>query len=328
MELLFPLKDISEVTLKKIQKTNCWVTGFACLLMGLLFLLALSGTPSLKTSWALEPSLPERINTLKVAEERVSLLNLINGLNLEPAQLSGLRDLSFKADRIRDEAADKSTELITELTETLNSLSASLIKNGPDAVELATRASEQKHRLREIRENLDQELVNMESLAIRILTPSQLEVMDSFKPCIVPPLDFREPVRVGSTPSKAGQEYLKRIREMKDKQYQKRKDLIVEKYISRIEKRHGVLTEEERKIQKQKAIRAMEGVRGMDEAEYRLNVPEILENLEPPQIRDETTLREVRKKVNSRKKHLSQVGRWFLSTNSSQILAALCGKKY
>jgi len=293
--------------------------GLAILLFCLLLHSALAA-PSLETAQL-------QIAAMKRAEEKVSLLNLINGLNLEPAQLKALLSLALEARSERIKAAAQAEPLIKSVTSSLEDLSKDLIKVTDGTSDLAPPTASLKHQLKEMKEALEARMSALEQEARKILSPSQLEVLGTFKPCIVPPRDFRDPVRVGSTPSPAGQGYLKRVRKMNDRQFEKRRDKIIDKYIERIEKRHGRLTDQERQDQREKANLAMEKARNMTEADFRVSVNEILADLLPPQIREEEELKSAREKVQSRKNNLGSVGRWFLAESAPEVLQA-CLERY
>ncbi len=146
--------------------------------------------------------------------EDISLLNLLNGLNLSGEQADRVVALALFAGRYRDETADRHGRTLREFAEALAQLRTRLLSCGHVPPELEARAAGLEQRLNEIRRKASEGYRAMEGRLRGILTPGQVEVVEKFNPCLIPPRDLKDPIRVGQVESETAdiEEHLETLR--------------------------------------------------------------------------------------------------------------------
>lgn len=157
----------------------------------------------------------------------INMLNLINGLHLSSEQVEQLTRLARAAGSYQ---VERPTEIDIEafkgLVRSLETMKR-LLLNGRDiplpmlahALKLAQRANllsnpaPQPTGLREVAQQV-----------LSILTEEQKQVLADYKPCLIPPKNLKDPVRVGQAPSNSGYiKALERIRQIPSAVYARRK---------------------------------------------------------------------------------------------------------
>lgn len=285
------------------------------------FLLTL--TQFSQTGEAAPRELKALLEETSYVSEEVSLLNLINGLNLDSAQLKKLAEFSKKANDARSRAVEKAGPLSDRFVLAMEKLRASLLVESNQAESLGNEAAALKHQLKEIADGCGVEIARLEKEAAKVFTDSQHLVMENFVPCIVPPKSFKDPVRVGQAASSAGKErILRKVRQMPERQYLNRRDKVITNFIAKSEKRLGSLTPEEKETLRKKAIDLVDRVRSMEDADFLADLDALAGELRPPQAKEIDDLDEMRKRVNARKPQPGSVARWFFSPQAPQILEA------
>lgn len=251
----------------------------------------------------------------------VSLLNLINGLNLDSSQLKRLAGLNRRAGEIRNSAVEKARPLSDRFVVAMEKLKSALIDESNQSETLGQEAAGLKHELKEIAGECIAEVANLADQAEKILSDTQRMVMENFKPCIIPPRNFKDPVRVGQAASSAVKEkILKKVRQMPEKQYMTRKEKLIDRFIVRSEKRLGSLSNDEKSTLRKRAIEMTDRVRAMEDADFQADLGKLAEELKPPQAEEMDLLDDLRKKVRSRKPHPGAMTKWFLVPTALPIL--------
>lgn len=93
-----------------------------------------------------------------------------------------------------------------------------------------------KHRLKELHDKVNRRLTvenkALEKELSQVLTPEQLQVVEDFKPCLIPPRDLKNPVRAGQASSNEhAVKRLRRLRAAPENQWLARRDKIVQRMV-------------------------------------------------------------------------------------------------
>jgi hypothetical protein len=130
----------------------------------------------------------EQVQTLR---EEITLLNLLNGLNLTDEQSRNILNLAKEASAIREGSLMENAQLLAEFKAALLNLREGLAdKNWKPDSELEKRAGQLNHKLKETREKTSDRLQALAEEAKGVLTPGQLAIVADFKPCLIPPKDL------------------------------------------------------------------------------------------------------------------------------------------
>lgn len=211
------------------------------------------------------------INRLK---HRISFWNLFNGLNLSREQIEELIAINTEYKEKLQESIAKAIKVLSESRESLKKWEQA-VRDGnlpPEEMKQAGRASrmtkEFHQQFKDIKEPFLARLNN-------VFTDAQKEVIKGFKPCVVPPHDLRDPIRVGQASSN---EYavrmLKRIRSIPSQKFPTVLDRIVEVHLDKISRRYR-LTDEEIAQERQRMRELLKKVYYMDDVDFEMNKEEL-----------------------------------------------------
>jgi hypothetical protein len=106
-------------------------------------------------------------------------------------------------------------------------------------------------------------------------------VILTYAPCLIPPKNLKDPVRVGQAKDNQSKmvRLLERLRKIPGKQYRKHKTLILNKAVEAIEQKAKKFTYEELEKVKQRIEKIFEKIRKMDETEFQLNKQDLAKQL-------------------------------------------------
>ncbi|UCD74518.1 MAG: hypothetical protein JSV91_12110 [Phycisphaerales bacterium] len=116
---------------------------------------------------------------------------------------------------------------------------------------------------------LDQDAVNeLEGIVSQILTPGQMEVIDIYKPCLIPPKNLKSPVRVGQAGDSSRMIHLlERARNVP----QDRLADLAEQVIEGETRHYGKLADDDRLRRKRLLVNVARRARAMNDTEFELN---------------------------------------------------------
>lgn len=232
----------------------------------------------------------------------INLLNLMNGLHLSRAQLASLREIGERAYEVRCKVAERRpnpsafaslgfTPLPLEPTEREGGRSqlGKEIKHLRSETGRGRLPAETGVRVVQIlaafapaeRPMLPKECrVEYGAEVLEVLTPAQRRVLLDFSPCLIPPKELRDPVRVGEA---GGDEealrVLDEIRAFDDEDYATLRAELAEKNLARLEAHEGRWPEPERRRVLGEMEQLLDDVRGLDAAAFAVRSPEFVERL-------------------------------------------------
>ncbi len=145
---------------------------------------------------------PASVDAVCAVTEEISILNLLRGLYLTKEQTTALAALASEAQAIRTRTLARLEQRPTlkALQQLRDDLYTSLPEEPPKSRPAAIDENRQYHHI--VGEMLD-EIAGLEDRVASQLTRSQIDVFWGFAPCVVPEIDFEQPVRVGQVAGSA-----------------------------------------------------------------------------------------------------------------------------
>jgi hypothetical protein len=248
----------------------------------------------LQEAWV-DKIIAPRHGEMQKMHEEISLYNLINGLHLTKQQIVAIVTLAQQAKEMRERYLGKGNDAnAAALQQELNEMErlkqfAEQGKNVP-----ASTPKGKRHHLRPNKspkraavaappnmQHYQQELKRLESELDYVLIPAQKQVIEDFKPCLIPPKNLKNPVRIGQAKSNSHlSQWLTRIRNSKHEGYSLR--LALQHLLKQAEKHQGSYKADERETILDKWEKGVAQARAMSDAEFEISKEELAQNLEPP----------------------------------------------
>ena len=226
--------------------------------------------------------LPELRSSVTRLKQEITCLNLINALHLTSDQTRKILEVADRQKQIRSEYVSRVAGGGKEMEALLSELKGVLQKNNPIPDTLARKVHISEHRERRARNTHATQIAGNAKKLNTILTSAQLKVIETFKPCTIPPRDLSDPVRAGqASESGRGENMLRRIRETPTDVYRKRRDAIVDRQMSLAEEVHGRYTKSERSKEKKRILALLDRTRRMSDVDFELKKSELGQDLRP-----------------------------------------------
>ncbi|MBI4833724.1 MAG: hypothetical protein HY811_02735 [Planctomycetes bacterium] len=254
----------------------------------------------------------------------IMLLNLVNGLNLTDTQIPKLIDLNKKADNLRKEYESKANELAGEVLTAYQKLKEALEKNQGIPENIEQKAFRMERQIIELKKEFESKLPGYEKEAEKILTRAQLEIINTFNPCLIPPKNLKDPVRAGqANDNEMLMNLFQRIREIPDEVFERDKDKIVRKHLEMLQEHIGKLTQDEYKEEKECFLELIEEVRNMDDVEFELNAPDMATKYmeRGKKLKGEDLREEIMQLEKTRRGGVGKIGHFILNPAMAPILA-------
>ena len=240
-------------------------------------------------------------NKLRELRRRVVILNLLNGLYLTEDQEAELIQIAEEAEIIRNNCLGQKEEQQLKARDLLAELENVLLSEGvvPDALKQQIhRMEKEQHR---IEDKEFEKLLNLENQLRQILNENQILVINTYRPCLVPP----EQGRIGQSVEGRGEgvmHSLERIREMPVQRYRFVKGYIADTFVERYEHRYGLIEAEEKAAYRKKVLDTFAQARTLSDKAFFLEKAGMVQSLLPE---EEQVYRE-------RRKQLGKIGRFLL----------------
>lgn len=244
------------------------------------------------TAWS-RPPYPRSQAVKKVHELRkdISTINLLNGLNLSRKQMKQVLSLARLAEEARQYAASRMEETLTEAREAFSALKKEIKKGSPAQGHLPERAKLINNRLKDLHQDIQVDtsdrMQKIEARLRQVLTSGQIHIVSEFKPCLIPPDELGEPARAGQAdPSSKIIKHLRRLRELPDWAWERRKERIVKRVVERIAK-HFRLTDEEKDAEYARLSKLFERARALSEIDFEVEKLTLADEIKPRDRIDE-----------------------------------------
>jgi hypothetical protein len=262
----------------------------------------------------------------KLLREEISLTNLVNGLNLTEEQFSKIIGTLKELETLRESYKEKWKAVTADLEKSLDELKNSLIAHGASiSPEVGSKANTMVEKAEALQEEFKEKLTEYQSKIESILTEAQKEVINTFKPCLLPPKSQKNPVRAGQASSNEKEiAILRQIRTISKEVYEaKRKDILAKQF-KKFEEKHGKMSNEEKTKEEARLFGLVDETRAMSDEEFELNKDELASRFLIKDKAEELSdqLKEITEYRNQGKPALNKIGRFFLSHKMLGILEA------
>jgi hypothetical protein len=228
---------------------------------------------------------------IKELRADINLLNLINGMHFTEAQLKGIlkearrleEDLgpAIEADRKSPQELDEELTLLKEVRDRLqrNHEVSNTLKARYDVMEQRRNIARNSWKKR------PKTVERVEESARRVhdlMSPAQREILSTYKACLIPPRDLKDPVRVGQAGNTGPSlRFLEIVRNMPEPVYARSLDGIVEKAIELLEHNYGAFKGDEGIAFAARMKKIIHRSRRMSDVEFQLNKDDLAAQLEP-----------------------------------------------
>ncbi|OGV52147.1 MAG: hypothetical protein A2017_19810 [Lentisphaerae bacterium GWF2_44_16] len=221
----------------------------------------------------------------------VSLMNLLNGLHLTEEQQKKLLALNYKISKTKKaEVSDsKYTELRLAAESSMKELQEYLLKHPEEENNnIQEKAADAYRNFRDYTiqrgEKLKAEFDKIQNEASQILTDEQKEIIENFKPCIIPPKDLRDPVRAGqakqNSPVLNGMNKIRQIKNNKEL-FEAALNTGADRIINYTTKRVYKMTDAEKAAKKTEVIKLLREASALSDTDYELRKNEIAAKIAP-----------------------------------------------
>ena len=279
--------------------------------MALLFVLALAFAPLGLAEIGVDPILAQEMKQYK---NEISLLNLLGGLYLSPSQLERLIDLARDADLAREPVMEHKRASARKMRDALKALRDGAYGSAGAAKDVKKRATSMQKGGKSLATACHNKIAALETQARAVMNPGQLKIIGTFKPCLVPPKNLRDPVSVGQVDTGADKilALMDTLRSAPDSVYRVKEPEILLRIVEKIERDKGKMKPEVRATVRKSMAERIRRVRGMNDADYELEKMKLAQELMPF---DESTV------VQKGKRKTGLVAKWFLAPFSAPVLA-------
>ncbi|MBF0531317.1 MAG: hypothetical protein HQK55_19015 [Deltaproteobacteria bacterium] len=265
----------------------------------------------------------------------ISTINLLNALNLTKDQMNKLLALAEKAKGAREQTTVQSEpfqKALKEAEEAFQALRTEIQKGSPAKGEIPQRAVKIEQQLKELRDQAHRQLTKdykqIEAELNTLLTPEQIKVINDFSPCLIPPVNLRDPVRAGQAASNEGAiKSMRRIREIPEANWPTQRTNIAQRIVEQYKRHKFRLTEEEQKNEQERVIGILDKIRKLSGVDFEMQKENLATELQPvdrmAELRQEMESRTPREK----QPRFSKAGRFLLEERIISILKERLGRE-
>jgi hypothetical protein len=268
----------------------------------------------------------EKARQVRNLFEDISTVNLLNGLYLSTDQMKKILALAKKAQTIKEKFLGEKASLymntLDEAEKAYKNLYNEIMKGDParEGGEIEKEAVMINHRLKNMQDNAVRNITNELSVLdhelSNILTPEQTQVIDTFKPCLIPPKDLKNPVRAGQASSNdRAIQILRRVRDIPDYIWNHRKYRIISHMVERFSRHRYVMTEKEKEKELERLLSLFDKVRSMSDTDFEFEKETLAEELKPAD-----RIHELREEIQKREPYQRR-------TNASKAVRFLLNKR-
>ena len=260
----------------------------------------------------------------------ISTINLLNGLRTTREQTQAVLDLAREADKRNTDAPDADLYRVTlaKALEAYESFKAEANKGEPPGQRLSRNALYYENRIQALQaqraRHADGFLAELDQRLQKALTEGQLQIVESFEPCLVPPRDLKDPVRAGQVESDRGVKVLARLRGIPQGVWDREKERMAERHVQMaIEGDQLQITDEKaRAAARQAFIDAVEKARGMSDVQFEMEKGTLAAAFSRKQARQALFERSRVARPKALPQRVSRAARWLLHPRVIPILEA------
>lgn len=181
---------------------------------------------------------------LEETRQEISLLNLLRGLYLSKDQVKQLLELANQSQAIRDAALKPFLARKEQILADFNALRDSLYLAPGHEKAPQEKASNIDQEIKEGVGSVNDRVFALEEKAAAVLSSAQMCILEDFKPCLIPPHDLRNPVRVGQAGAAEG--LLGKLTDLihcaPEKIWKERGDQLLQRVTAKLEDKSGEIS--------------------------------------------------------------------------------------
>ncbi|MBF0544428.1 MAG: hypothetical protein HQM08_08340 [Candidatus Riflebacteria bacterium] len=244
--------------------------------------------------------------------EEISLLNLLRGLYLTTDQIDKLYEKAKIAEEIREKHFQDLQNLKKDVVSNFSSLKDSLYQSPGLEEKAQSEANKAEKPLKDTNGAAKDKVAQLEDDTMKILTEAQMSILDGFKPCLIPPKDLKNPVRVGQ----AGNEgHLIKLAELiflaPDDVWKTRGDKFLDKVMIKMQEEAGEMSKSTQEDLKNRLYKISDKIRSLKKVDF---------ELQKPKLADELLLINPHKALKQGHRQNGQVARFLLTTTALEVL--------
>lgn len=276
--------------------------------------LAATARPTTPTEPAEKPP-AERLVELKA---QINLLNLVNGLHLDQAQMAAVVAKANEAEAIR-QAARANLDVAVRALERLKASLEAGGENDIPAREIERAAKRWNQTMKDRQAACVRQINTLgEQLATSTLTEAQIEVLRDYTACLVPSQDLRNPVRVGQAAHSAKAiKHLENLRNLPERRFQMKKEAIVDSILERTAKQLGALPADKLNKERSRLLMLLDRVRSLDDVTFNIEADQLAQDFTPYQKQIVNEVKDIRRTIHPER---SKIVRFLLDPNIVPIL--------
>ncbi len=271
-----------------------------------------------------DPQTQARAASVARLQDEVSLLNLVNGLYLSKGQAEKVIALAREAGDLRAKTILSHAQLLKEFEAALADLRKALAACGHIPADLERRVQDKELRISGAKHAYSEGLRAIEKRLCALLTPAQRRVVEAFNPCIIPPHDLKDPVRVGQAQGEHRdlEDHLETLRNLPDKAWKPVAEALFEMYLSFEEKILGNFEPEKRKAETARLTRLVEKARAMSDQDFASEKGSLALEVIQPIVEHQDKAQELTAYYLKASGGLSKAGKYLLNPRIAPLLEA------
>lgn len=204
---------------------------------------------------------------LIASRDKIHVINLVNGLYLSKEQFNLIAMKARELEKARYDAEKEAKEYTDDYKDSLAELKKILIKNVGEIPEDTTRRYHQTYiKLEKIKEDYNKQADKIINEVKSNLTGSQLYLVETYKPCIIPP---RGQERIGQAES--NEQFIKpleKLRGLSAEQYGTHKERLANDMVERAKKHTPRGIKFDAQAAKTKALSVFDEARSLSDVEF------------------------------------------------------------
>ncbi|MBI3039108.1 hypothetical protein HYY75_08685 [bacterium] len=260
-----------------------------------------------------KPKDEKSFHELEEIRAEISLLNLLRGLYLSKDQAKKVIEIANRAQAFRDETKQLLERDYENVKEDFTGLRDSLFQPVGKEKPFQNKASVLNDRIKEAREVTQEKIAGLEDEARLVLSSAQLEIIDGFKPCLVPPKDLSNPVRVGQASAEGGklEKLVELIHSTPETVWKERGDSLLAKVANHIEAESGEMTPDMKSDIKARLSKTAGKIRQASDVDF---------VLKKNTLESEMLLINPKKTLSHEHRKSGKIAQWLLSPTAFSVL--------
>ncbi len=256
---------------------------------------------------------PNVVPEIQETREEISLLNLLRGLYLSRSQVDQLARLAIEAQGHRNTLEDAVLRSRDSYRIVFENLRDKLYESPGKEKMAQDTASQLDHQFKEALGEMDDKIAALEDQARALLSGAQISVVEGFKPCLIPPKDLRNPVRVGQADGEPG--IIGKLADLihctPDGLWRERGKQLLERVSQEMESEAGALNTAMKSDILSRLKTVADSIRACPDVDY---------SLKRQTFASELLLIDPRKALKKGHRKVGQIGHWLLSDAAARVL--------